>query len=379
MSLKILHLIDSGGLYGAENMLLDLVTEQLRQGLQPLILSAGTPGVGEKPLERAARERGLPLQTLRMKAGINLPAALRVMKFAKSEGFQVLHSHGYKFNILLGLLPRSMRAGVFVTTLHGYVSAGRASRLRLYRVLEHYLLRRLDGAVFVSDALTRHPLLRGIGVRRSATIHNGVNVQEIVRLSRDTSLPALQDIVPDRDHAVVIGALGRLSAEKGFELLLEVFARLVQRHAGLRLVILGEGGLRPALEQRIAELGLVDKVKLPGFVSPVHRIVRELDGIVMPSLAEGLPMTLLEACALQKRIVATRVGGIPELMESCVAGRLVEPGDPDALEQAMEALFFEQDDAGVTAMPALESRFSSAAMADAYTVFYRQVLEDARG
>ncbi len=85
MSLRVLHMIDSGGLYGAENMLLDLVEEQQRQGLQPLILSAGTPDIEEKPLEVQARRRGLPVEPFRMRAGLNFRKGMELLRFAQRE------------------------------------------------------------------------------------------------------------------------------------------------------------------------------------------------------------------------------------------------------------------------------------------------------
>jgi hypothetical protein len=123
--LRVLHLIDSGGLYGAERMLLALVAEQIRQGLAPMILSAGDPGIDDKPLETEARRLGLPVTAWRMRPGLNLREAWRIATWARSGRYQVLHAHGYKFNILLALLPRRVRGrdSVFVTTLHGYVRA----------------------------------------------------------------------------------------------------------------------------------------------------------------------------------------------------------------------------------------------------------------
>ena len=105
LALKVLHLIDSEGLYGAENMLLALVQEQIKSGMEPLILSAGTPEIAEKALEIEARKRGLPVLKFRMKPGMNLIKACQILRIAKRHGINIMHSHGYKFNILLGLMP----------------------------------------------------------------------------------------------------------------------------------------------------------------------------------------------------------------------------------------------------------------------------------
>jgi len=150
MTIKVLHLIDSGGLYGAEMMLLNLVEEQVKSGLKPLILSAGIPEIEEKAIEAEARKRGLPVKAVRMRAGINIVKAFRIVSFAKKEGFDVLHSHGYKFDILLGILPSVLRKIPVVTTIHGYVPAEKYSKLAVYQWLDRALIRNFDNVIFVN-------------------------------------------------------------------------------------------------------------------------------------------------------------------------------------------------------------------------------------
>ena len=113
MGMKVLHLIDSGGLYGAENMLLDLAEEQQRKGLRPLIVSAGTPDITGKPIEAEARRRGLAVKQFRMRAGLNFRKGMEVRRCAQREGFHILR----------GLLPRVSRQIPAITMLHGYAHA----------------------------------------------------------------------------------------------------------------------------------------------------------------------------------------------------------------------------------------------------------------
>ncbi|MDX5429536.1 MAG: hypothetical protein LPK45_00665, partial [Bacteroidota bacterium] len=98
--MKILHLIDSGGLYGAEKVLLNLAIEQKRQGMEPVMLSAGLPNIEDKAIEIEARKVGIEVVAWRMKAGLNIREGLRIIEWACSNGVKVLHSHGYKFNII---------------------------------------------------------------------------------------------------------------------------------------------------------------------------------------------------------------------------------------------------------------------------------------
>ena len=132
MGLKVLHLIDSGGLYGAEKMLLSLVKEQLKTGLEPMILSAGELDVIEKPIEAEAKRLGLPVIPWRMKPGLNLKESFKILRWAKKNRYDLLHSHGFKFNVLLGIYPERVRKIPMIATLHGYVYAPRFSKLWFY-------------------------------------------------------------------------------------------------------------------------------------------------------------------------------------------------------------------------------------------------------
>ena len=108
--MHVMHIIDSGGMYGAEVMLLNLVEEQVRQGLKPVIASIGDKHTGEKPLEIEAHKRNFPVKTFRMHAGPNFIGAWEILNYAKSIDCDLLHSHGYKGNILFGLIPKKFCA-----------------------------------------------------------------------------------------------------------------------------------------------------------------------------------------------------------------------------------------------------------------------------
>ena len=129
--MKVLHVIDSGGLYGAEVMLLNLMSEQVAMGLEPILASIGDPGITEKPLETEAIRRGLPVKVFRMRPGPNVWGALKILRFARSELVGLLHSHGYKGNILFGLMPRMLRRIPMVATVHGWTWTGGISRMGL--------------------------------------------------------------------------------------------------------------------------------------------------------------------------------------------------------------------------------------------------------
>jgi glycosyltransferase involved in cell wall biosynthesis len=161
--------------------------------------------------------------------------------------------------------------------------------------------------------------------------------------------PALYDGPPrPADAAPVLLFVGRLAAIKGLLVLLDAVAALKPRHPGLRLVLVGDGPDRRALEARAAALGLGEAVEFTGYLSQaaVAQRVKGCDLFVLPSFAEGVPVVLMEAMAARRAVVATRVAGVAELVEDGVAGALVPPGDPVALAARIGALL---DDPGLRA------------------------------
>ncbi|MCI0439081.1 MAG: glycosyltransferase, partial [Chloroflexi bacterium] len=134
---------------------------------------------------------------------------------------------------------------------------------------------------------------------------------------------------------VVVGTVGRISAEKGHRSLLEAWHSLIQKRPACRLLLVGDGPERSALERYVAERGLTSTVHFLGTRNDVPEVLRSLDLFVLPSLEDSHPVALLEAMAAGLPVVATRVGGIPEILGDGQYGTLAAPNDPDSLEAAI--------------------------------------------
>ena len=148
-----------------------------------------------------------------------------------------------------------------------------------------------------------------------------------------------------------MGAVGRLSAEKGFDVLIRAVAQMLRDALDIDLVIVGEGGERPALEALIVELGCKERVHLVGYQAETSRWYEAMDVFALSSVREGLPNVVLEAMALEVPVVATRVAGVPRLIESEKNGLLIEPGRQDELADALSR---------VLKSPEMRGRFQSA-------------------
>ena len=175
----------------------------------------------------------------------------------------------------------------------------------------------------------------------------------------------------------MILGVGRLSREKGFDRLLSAFSELRKASPKSGLVIVGEGGLRQQLEALVEELGVKDDVLMPGYCSTVPALLRHSTALVMPSLTEGLPITLLEAMSLKTPVVASAVGEIPKVLGDGQGGILLSDVGPATISKAIEKSVTDIELSNRKAewgYGEVSKNYSSEAMADKYLAFYKGVL-----
>jgi len=377
--MRILHLIHSEGIYGAETILLYLAREQQQQGHEAFIGSIRDPGTTETPFEALARSRGLSVVTIRVAPRPTPGVVGSLLHTVRTVAPDVLHSHGYKANILLGPLPRRVR-GPMLTTLHGWTAARALSALWVYEQLDRLSLRRMDGVVAVTRAMLELPALRSIPPTRRYVIENGIPPlpQRLADLAAAATPPVPQKLIDFVSAKPTLVAIGRLSAEKGYLSLLAAFARAYsERRGAMQLLIVGEGPERARLERRIAELQLSGGVLLAGYVAGADRLLAHAAGFVMSSITEGMPLVLLEAMQWRVPILATAVGAVPGVLEEGRRGLLVPAGDVDVLAAALLRLADAEREPANAARgndQAAAQSYSSAQMAERYLGAYDAIL-----
>lgn len=367
---KILHLIDSGGFYGAERVVLTLMAEQTRLGLLPILGSIAPKSIDEKPIEAEAKARGLSVRKIRMANGPNLLGARRLLREAFKENVDVIHSHGYKPDILVGLVKWAYAKIPLVSTIHGWTSMGGCRRISAYEWLDSLMLKLADAVVLVSNDMVRNRNMNRFRFTNYSVINNGIQ-------------PIIPIPVPEDDEvrrfckgSFVIGSIGRLSPEKNHTLLIRAFQQILQEGPDAKLVLLGDGESRSSLEAEIRTLNLENRILIAGYKDNAFNYLPLFDLFVLPSLTEGLPVTLLEAMSCGTPIVSTRVGGIPEALANGEAGLLVEPGDIDGLKEAILELFRNSELGKKFALKAKEivdDRYSAEIMAKSYLAVYEKV------
>jgi glycosyltransferase involved in cell wall biosynthesis len=329
----------------------------------------GDPGFEE--IRRKAEAWGAPLLSVPDRGPWDLGVARRLLEVCRRERVAVWHGHDYKSN-LLGLLLRPFWPMRLVTTVHGWVRHTR--RTPLYYGIDRLCLPRFERVICVSEDLQRRSLACGVPSSRCLLIENGIDVAQFTRRRAPAEARARLGLEPGRP---LIGAVGRLSPEKGFDLLIRALGRLRESGRDAGLVIAGEGDDRPRLETLIAELGLGDRVRLAGFVAETTALYEAMDVYALSSLREGLPNVLLEAMAMEVPVVATRIAGVPKLIHGRENGLLIEPGDVEGLAESLGRLL---DDAHLrTSLAAagrrtIEGRYSFGSRMDAIGQLYDTLL-----
>jgi len=259
-----------------------------------------------------------------------------MLNICRRERVAIWHGHDYKTN-LLGLLLRRFWPMRLVTTVHGWVHHTR--RTPLYYALDRWCLPRYERVLCVSDDLRQCSLECGVPSDRCLLIENAIDTEEFRR--QRTAIDAKRGLGL-QCHRLVIGAVGRLSPEKGFDVLLHALARVLGQGADAELLLIGEGEQRAELESLADSLGCRDRVHFAGFQGDTRRFYEAMDVFVLSSLREGLPNVVLEAMAMEVPLVATRIAGVPRVIEDGRNGLLVEPGSAEELAGAMMRLIQNQ-------------------------------------
>jgi glycosyltransferase involved in cell wall biosynthesis len=254
----------------------------------------------------------------------------QLLRICRQERVAIWHGHDYKSN-LLGLLLRPLWPMRLVTTVHGWVE--HTARTPLYYAVDRFCLPRYERVLCVSEDLHRRCLGLGVKPQHCPLIENAIDAEEFTR--RRTVAQAKRALGWPAER-LLIGAVGRLSAEKGFDLLIRATAELLRTGLDVGLVIAGEGGQRPELERLIAELGCAERVHLLGYRQDLRELYEALDLFALSSRREGLPNVVLEALAMQVPVAATCVAGVPRLIRDGDNGLLVEPGSAAPLTAALQ-------------------------------------------
>jgi len=332
-NVRILQLRASRFLGGPEKQILHHAVA-VRSAKREIWIGSFRDGPVRTGFLQRAEEMGLP--TLELGSGRFDPRTiLELARKLRQKKISLICTHGYKAN-LIGWAASRLARCAHVAFARGWT--GENWRIKLYDSLDRLVLRWTEWVVCVSQAQADQLQKKQKGHRAPLVISNAA-----LFLAEDVLLPI--DRLPIRrtlglcEEAFLVCMVGRLSVEKGHRYLLDAIPHLIERIPKLQVLVLGEGAERRRLEEEVARIGVQNFVAFAGFQSDVKPWMQACDVLVSPSLTEGMPNVILEAMAFGTPVVATRVGGVPELLQYGETGILVPPADTPTLANAIYDLF----------------------------------------
>lgn len=367
--LRVLHLINSSGFFGAENVVLQLATQLTAMGHDVTVGVFKDSRGSDTELATRAAERGIGVRIFACDGRSDFGTAREIGAVVRAAKVDVVHSHGYKAN-LYARVARFPRDSKRVSTSHNWIDSSR--KMRFYNRLDRLVLRGFDAVVAVSGQVRTTLERAGVKPEKIFDIGNGVDT-DLFRRTCNTDLRAALGL----SGARVVGTIGRLGREKGHACLLDAAQKVVAELPDVRFLIVGDGVLRQELAAHVANLGIADKVVFAGKRDDIPDLLSVMDVFVLPSLLEGHPMALLEAMAARRAVIATSVGEVPRIIANAEQGIVIPPGDRRAIARAIMELL--QDDRlrhriAENAHARITQHYSARGMARAYERVYRSLV-----
>lgn len=368
--LRIAALMDTHLVSGPGRQLTALARALAERGHELHVVLLRRVGAPFPPFAEFLAQAGVAHSVLDERAAFDLGVAVALRRRLRELAPDVVQTHSYKFTAIAALLRATGERWPWLAFFHG--ATDEDAKVRLYNRIDRWLLPRADRVVVMSRA---HRESFTALVERVRVVYNAA----IPLAGGARSAAGGPDLAPFRSTAnatgaALLGVVGRLSPEKGVDVLLDALKRLERRQLMPVVVIVGDGPSRSALEARTVQLELSGRVHFVGPVTDVGAVYRQIDLLVLPSRSEGLPNVLLEGLLHDRPAVATAVGAVPEVLTTDDAGIVVQPDDAEALANGIVrglALIGRPEAAIARATTA--RRFSLAHRVDSHLALYAEL------
>lgn len=350
--MRVAHILVGGEVSGGQVICGEIVKALRKRGDDALVISP-TQGVFTNRLA----EEGVPVHFIPFRKTYHIQNAFRLAALLKREKAGLVHTHGMVTANAQARLGAWMAGVPVVSHMHISNYFNRNPAIRSYQVFLDNLTSRLCEKIIAVSKATRDDLIaQGISPNQIAIVYNAIDL-DIVRAGRSRESVFSEFSLPPGSFVIV--TVGRLCPVKGQKELIQAMGRLICQIPGVVLLIVGKdlernGRYETELRGLVLELGLTGKVIFTSYRADVFDLMHASDLFVLPSYVEGLPVTILEAMALGKPVIASGVGGVPELVINGETGLVVPPGDIDRLAEAIMALWKDRKKASEMTASALE-------------------------
>lgn len=331
---KVLHLITELSIGGAQTAVLRLLAGMDRDRFSPTVVCLYNGGAS---VAQQIRKQGTPVIDLGMADWWRWDALGRLFRLLRRDRPTILHTWMFHANILGRIVGRLAGVPIIITARRNAKIGGNTREFlkRVTACLD-------DRVIAVSDLVRQAEIDRtGAPPEKVETICNGIDVAQLPPNEQARTETRKRFGIPF--DAPLIGSVGRLHPQKGYSDLLAALVLVRNRAPATRLLLIGDGKLRSDLEAQAQATGLSESVIIAGTRTEIPEILAAFDLFVLPSVWEGMPNAVLEAMFSELPVVATMVGGTPEVVHDGVTGLLVPPGDPEALAKTIETLLADPD------------------------------------
>jgi glycosyltransferase involved in cell wall biosynthesis len=368
MSKKVLHLRSSGGVLGAESVVIELGKHTNEFGYQSFIGALKNRDDPFPEFIKVAQESKIETVIFEGRHSFDITLIRDIKNFILQNNVDILHCHGYKEDFYGIFTPVSIPR---VATNHLWKRT--TTRLKLYSMIDAIILRYFNLVIGVSDEIVNE--MQSYNIRTALKIPNGVDIDKFSIRHKSFDL---YDKIGFKPDDFIVGMISSLSPEKGHIYAINAMRNLVGEFPNIRLLIIGDGALKSEIQEQIITAGIQGNVELVGNQKNIPEFLSIIDVFIMPSLKEGLPIALLEAMASGKAVIATRVGENENVIEDGKTGFLIDPDNSKQLEEAILKLVRNKEiiaKLGSNARMVVENQYSSQIMCKKYCEQYENVLK----
>ncbi|MCD4780914.1 MAG: glycosyltransferase family 4 protein [Candidatus Omnitrophica bacterium] len=382
MKIKVLHIITRLDLGGSATNTLETVKRLDKQKYDTHLISGNTSDPNHD-IARYIKDNDIdctfmpalqrPVHPLK-----DLLALYKIYRYLKKNSYDIVHTHSSKGGIIGRWAAKLAGVPVIIHTPHGHIYYGyfNAFLTRIFIFIEQLTAGLTDKIITLTNLGTKEHLDFKIApADKFVTIYSGIHIPDY-QASKQGKQKVREKFQLKPGH-MIIGSVARLDPIKGNDILLEAFFRLQQEFPDCYLLLVGSGSQQPMLEERCKEWRIQDRVIFCGYQKNVADLINAMDIFVLASRNEGMGRVLLEAMACQKPIVASRTGGIPELIDDNKNGILVTPQQPEELYSALSQLLRQPDlrrQLGRTGFQRVNEKFSIEKMVSDIDGLYKKLL-----